>query len=159
MGKNKVMIIVIIALLVVLLATIVGVTIYTIKTIKGSEDPNLAVKETLKQENIQTVPVSDSIYTNLRDGEDGNGHVIRVKISLGIDITDSKESTKLIEMLSAKEVVTKDVILGILRDKTFEDMKKTDSREILKNDILTKLQETFDSNLIVKIYIDDMFVQ
>lgn len=154
MKKNKVMIIVIIALLVVLLVAIVGVTIYVIKTIKIEDE-----EKVLKQEDIQVVQVSDSMYTNLRKGEDGEEHVIKIKVSVGIDVTDSKEGTKLIEMLAAKEVVTKDVIVGILLDKTFEDMKKTDAREILKNEILTKLQETFNSNLIVQIYIDEMFVQ
>lgn len=158
MEKNKVMMISIIVLLVILLITI-GVGFFlTFKNLNNGAAPQEEVKEVVKQEDIQLVTYDESIYTNLRTGDDNKDHVIRVGFSLGIDISDKKESEAFITSLSDKTPIIKDVIIGVLRNKTYEELQRSDAQAVLREEILEKLQQEFDSNLIVTVYLSDLFL-
>lgn len=163
MEKNKVMMIAIIALLVILLITISVGMFFMFKNLGKATNANpeeqTTVVPAVKQEDIKLVTLSDPIYTNLLNGPDEKEHVIRLSLSLGVDCTKEKEGDAFIEMVTAKDVIVKDVIIGVLRNKTFDELKKTDAQEILRDEILTNLQKEFDSNLIVTVYISDLFLQ
>lgn len=160
--KNKVMMIAIIILLVVLLVTI-GVGFFiTFRNL--NKDPEAVNEQTtevaaINQEDIKLFTVVEPIYTNLLTGADNEEHLVKLSISLGIDGTEKKESEKFMTLLTEQEVIVKDVIIGVVKNKTFEDLKKTDAREILKDELLTSLQKQFGSNLIIDIYIYDFLIQ
>ncbi len=159
MEKNKIMMILIIVLLVILLITI-GVGFFlTFKNLNKGQTVEEEVKEPVKQEDIQLVTYDDSLYTNLRKGDDGKEHVIRVGFSLGIDISNKKESEAFMLVLSEKTPIVKDVIIGVLRNKTYEELQKSDAQAVLREEILEKLQQEFESNLIVTIYLSDLFLE
>lgn len=160
MEKNKIMMILIIVLLVILLLTI-GVGFFiTFKNLNSGDQITEEEKEPVRQENIQLISYDgESLYTNLRTGDDNKKHVIRVGYSLGIDISDKKESEAFITTLSEKTPIVKDVIIGVLRNKTYEELQKSDAQAVLREEILEKLQQEFDSNLIVTIYLSDLFLE
>lgn len=158
MEKNKVMMISIIVLLVVLLITIAGGAFLVVSKLNSAETAEKE-PEPVKQENIQLVQFdTDSIYTNLRVGDDNKNHVIRVGFSLGIDVSDKKEGEAFVTTITDKTPIVKDVIIGVLRNKTSEELEKSDAQAVLREEILEKLQQEFDSNLIVNVYLSDLFI-
>lgn len=165
MEKNKVMMISIIVLLVALLGTIVGLGIFTINSLKKGEEPQTQGEQVseikpLSKDELTLVELKEPITTNLPVGEDGkDSHVIRLNMSLAINNTvkKDKESEKTLASVSSKEVIVRDVVLDILKKKTYEQMKKPDAREILKEEILQSLQDEFATNLIVAVYVDPYY--
>ncbi len=162
MEKNKIMMIVIIALLLVLIGTIAGLSMYAMR-ILGKEtaavpqdDKKSAV---LDQEKQDMVPLGDALYTNLAKSNDNQEHVIRIKLTIAVDNTDKKASPALVTLLGERTVVIKDVVIGVLRTKTYEELLTMNAQEVLREEILTKLQQEFDTNLIATVYIDDLFLQ
>lgn len=163
MEKNKVMMISIIGLLVVLLGTIVGLGIFTINSLKKSEEPNVKTEESterklLKKDELTVIELKEPINTNLPVGEDGKDtHVVRLNLSLAVNNTVKKESDSTIAIISGKEIIVRDLVLDILKRKTYEEIKKPDAREILKEEILQSLKDEFDTDLIVAVYVDPYY--
>lgn len=48
---------------------------------------------------------------------------------------------------------------NVLRKKTFEELKKNDGLESLKDEILDKLRKEFNTNLISRVLIDEFLLQ
>ena len=164
-GNNKLMFIIIIALLVVLIGAI-GVAAFLILrsnnnnageesegTVVASEDVRLTPKD------ITIVNLNEAISTNLLKGTDSKDHVIRLSVGVGVVNTDKKVSEELIALMTEKEVIWRDVVLGLVRDKTKEEMEKVDGRDTLKEEVKTTLQSLYDTNLIVEVYVSDIFIQ
>ncbi|MFV0502718.1 MAG: flagellar basal body-associated protein FliL [Lachnospirales bacterium] len=163
MEKNKLMMIIIIVLLVVLLVTIVGVSLVGLKYLTAAKDEETTkVSEEVKEltpSEITTIDIENPISVNLRQGEDGEDHAVRVEVSIGIDNTQEEKSTEFLTMLESKTVIIKDVIISVLSSKTYEDMTRADANDIIKDEILQALRKEFNSDLIAKVYIGNMFTQ
>ena len=151
--------IVIIALLVVLLGAIGFVSFFVLRTMggntqsaQGTEAP--VTKLTLDQ--IEKVSLSSPISTNLLSGNDGVEHYVKINLSVGVNNTDKKESPKMVSSLQSNEMVIRDIVLGILRNQTYEDLTVPEGQDLLKDNIKTQLQDEFNSNLIVQVYISDL---
>ncbi len=161
-GNNKTMMIVIIALLVLLLAAIATVSFLFLNamgTQKPAEGPVFPQTTTLKPEQIDIIPLEGVINTNLATDEDGMEHLIRVGIQLGVNNTQKEESTKFIDLLKAKEVIIRNTALSVIRSKTYSQMNRPDGPSTLRDDLLSELQDIFQNNLLVDIYVDDFIVQ
>lgn len=164
MGKNKIGMILIIVLLVSLLILFaVGFTFLYKAMNKANEGGgnNIIVQQELSMEDIKNFSIGDPIVTNLLKGQDKKDHVVKIDVSLGINTSKdtSKESEELIATLEEQKPVIKDIIIGVCRSKTYEELNVTDARVVFKDEILLKLQETFDTNLIVDVYIGEIFLQ
>ncbi len=164
MGKNKIGMILIISLLVILLVLFaVGFGFLYKAMTKANEggEANLVIQKELPIEDITNFPIGEPIVTNLLKGPDKKSHLIKVNVSLGINTSKdvSKEANKFIPTLEVQKSVIKDIIVGICLSKTYEELDATDGRSVLKDEILLKLQETFETDLIVDVYIDEYFIQ
>lgn len=157
-GKNKIMMIAIIVLLVILLVTVSIVSFFVIKNFKSPDVEEVTQEEPVDKKDIQLFTLSDAIYTNLKVGTDRKEHVIRISASIAVDMSDKKQSEEFYTLITANEVIVKDVIIGILREKTYEDLQDN-AREVLREEILSSLQKEFNSNLIVTVYLSDIFIQ
>ncbi len=159
--KNRIMMILILVLLVVLLGTIVGVSFYAMKILNaGAQAQQKPVEVSrLSVDEIDTVSMGDPISTNLKSTGDDKEHVARMSISVGIDNTDKKKSPATLQKVQDKIVVARDIALSTIMNTTYDDLMRPDGYDILKNQILAKLQETFNDNLIVEVYISDTYVQ
>ncbi len=168
MEKSKPMMIIIIVLLVVLVGIIVGASFYIVSNLnKGSvnteqtappTDASLGEPKNLTPDKIDTVNLSQPINTNLLPEKEGESRAVRISLSIGIDNTDSKNSKKFIELLQSREAVIRDTALSVLRNKTASELNAGDSKDILADEILVELQEVFQSELIVKVYISDIYI-
>ena len=163
MGKNKIGIILIILLLIILLFTISFGFFFIFKKInnQNQQSDNVEFEQQIDVEDITLFSLTDSIYTNLFIGEDGREHVIKLSVNFGLDSSKkkAKESQALMTTLTEKEAIVKDVIIGILRSETYEELIRVDTQEVLKEKILTEIQKEFNTDLIVKVYINDLVLQ
>ena len=162
--KNKMGMILIILLLVILLVLFaVGFAfLYKAmnKTNEGGE-ANVTTQQVLAIEDITPFSVGEPIVTNLLKGPDNKEHVIKISVNLGVNTSKevAKDGEALLSTLETQRVVVKDTIVGICSNKTYEELSVSDARTLLKNEILVKMQEVFATDLIVDVYIDEMFTQ
>lgn len=162
MEKNKILMIVIIVLLVVLLGAIIflGITIGNIVKTNESESNRGTVTRDVpvSLDELAIVPLDSAINTNLKTGTDGVSHMASVSLSVGAIKTNKKESPKIIESLTLNADVVKDICLSAIRAKTFEELRRQDGQDVLRNEILIRLREEFQTNLIYTVYITDMYL-
>ena len=162
-NKNKLMMIIIIVLLAVLLVTIAAVSVIAFRVISSEpEDPAasiLQVVPALTPEDIYIVELSSPISTNLAVGASGATHFIRLSLALGVNNTEGRGSTDFIELISASEPIVRDVMLGVIKSKTYEELSRLGGRDVLRDEMLIRLQNTFQSNLLVAVYISDWALQ
>lgn len=158
MEKNKIMLIVIIVLLVLLLAAIAFGGYWVVTNLGGDAE---AVEEVVEEEDksLNTlIPIGESIYTNLLVGEDQKEHLVKINLSLDIKGGED-ESEEIVTAINNRLIVVRDILNTALRKKTFEELKKTDGLESLKDEILDKLRKEFNTNLISRVLVDEFLLQ
>ena len=158
MDKNKPLMIIIIALLVTLLGAVGFASVFLLKISDRYTEGTVKPAETgirLTVDQIEKVPLSSPISTNLYS-VNGVEHYVKINLSIGINNTDKKASPGMLESLNRNEMVTRDIVLSILRNQTFDDLSLPEGQELLKDHIKTRLQEEYDTNLIVQVYISDL---
>lgn len=157
MDKNKIMMIIIIALLVVLLGSIIGVFFMFrsyVNTNAVPEEEIVAELPEVKYQDLTLVSIP-SISTNLATGEDGLTHTAKVELAYSV-VTTEEESADMIALLAEKEKVIQSIVLETIRSKTYEEMMRTDTQQQLEDEILKKLQDAFETNLIYSVFIYDI---
>ena len=164
MGKDKIGMILIIVLLVSLLILFAVGFAFLYKAMNKANEGggnNIIVQQELSMEDIKNFSIGDPIVTNLLEGPDKKDHVVKIDVSLGINTSKdtAKEAEELIATLEEQKPVIKDIIIGVCRSKTYEELNVTDARVVFKDEILLKLEETFATNLIVDVYIGEIFLQ
>ncbi|MCL2699108.1 MAG: flagellar basal body-associated FliL family protein, partial [Defluviitaleaceae bacterium] len=85
--------------------------------------------------------------------------VISIELSIGINNTVRRESDTMIALITDKERIVRNVALGVIRRKTIQELERPDGLELLERDILSRLQDQFNTNLIVRVIGSDMFLQ
>ena len=158
MEKSKFMMIIILVLLVVLLGTVVTVSMYVLNLVKSQAemtDAGGARKDTptknLSMEEIITVSLGDPITTNLSKGSDGLAHYAKIGVLVAYDNTVKKESDAFGEVFNQQLDYARAIALACIYSVTFDDIATTDGKAELANTIKEKLQNAFDSNLIVDV--------
>jgi flagellar FliL protein len=162
-NKNKLMMIIIIVLLAILLIAIAAISVVAFRVFSGESD-EAAVEShppviSLTPAEITVIDLTSPIRTNLAVGAGGSSHFISVDLSIGINTTAKKNSDEFIALVASREAIIRDVILGIIKSKTFEELSRPDGQDMLKDEILSKLQSTFRNNLLVAIYMNDWALQ
>ena len=152
------MLIVIIVLLVLLLGAIAFGGYWIVTNLGGDESE--AVEEVVEEDkSLNTlIPIGDSIYTNLLVGEDKKEHLVKINLSLDIKGGED-ESEATVMAINNRLIVVRDIMNNVLRKKTFEELKKNDGLESLKDEILDKLRKEFNTNLISRVLIDEFLLQ
>ncbi len=160
MERKKLVMSVFIVLLLMLLGTIAGVSIYTYIAVNSTDGAQeIQAAERLTPDQITTYKIDAPFKTNLLKGEDGNDHVISVLISFAISNINQDENKKLTELLDNSKDMAKSRVLRVIRDKTYEELSQGGaSQELLANDILAVLQESFETNLITEVFVSEMYV-
>ena len=158
-GSSKPMLTIIIILLVLLLGTMVGASLYILKEIRagGSASEGQAAASAppaLTIDQVTKVPLS-TVSTNLRAGPDGTSGYVKLTLQVGVNNTVKKQSDAVIKSLADNEAVALDIVNGVLRDKTKEDLSGSDSNgmQSLKDEISDKLRQAFSTTLIVDVYV------
>ena len=159
MDKNRIFMVVIIALLLVLTGLIVWFIIFGLPKLAtaGGEPQVVYVTQEpdkkLTAMDITTYNLSSDISSNLAESADGKQYVIRLTMSVGVNKT-ADDQVDILAALAANEVIMRDFTLEILRSKTHEDLLGAEGKAALSQDILSRVQEEFDTNTVVAVYIE-----
>jgi len=159
LDKSKPLMIVIIALLVLVLGAISAASFFLIRSLGKNNAPVVSAEAPVTKltiDQIEKVPLKTPISTNLSAGHDGVEHYVKINLAIGVNNTDKNESPKMLSSLESNEMVVRDIVLGVLRSQTYEDLTVPEGQDLLKDSIKTQLQEEFNSNLIVQVYISDL---
>jgi flagellar basal body-associated protein FliL len=166
MEKSKLMMIIIIALLVLLLGTVVGVSLYALKLFNENSDPEARaaanqpqVVKNLTREQITSVSLGDPITTNLQKGDDGKSHFAILSVEVGYDNTVKNESDAFGLVLAENIKYARSVALSCIYGRKYEELQDMDGLNELAAEILQKLQEGFNSQMIVEVTISDQAFQ
>lgn len=167
MEKGKLMMIIIILLLVVLLGTVVGVSFYVMSLVKNqaaatdvqSTSSNEHVVKNLSQSEITKISLGDAIVTNLIDSPNGTAHFAKMKVLVGYDNTVKTDSEAFATMLTNDLTFARSIALACIRNYTYEDLNASGGDAVLANDIKEKMQDQFNTTLIVDVYFDDWLLQ
>ncbi|MDR2899646.1 MAG: flagellar basal body-associated FliL family protein [Clostridiales bacterium] len=160
MDKSRKMLIIVISLLVVLLAVIVGGTIYIVRVLSadGTETVIAEPVNEVKILDIEQVSLESPLNINLLDSPDGSAHAVTINVSVGVDISSEEEDdVALVEKIRGSEDIIADVAISVIRTKTYEDIKTEGALDLIKQEILEKLQDEFKTNLICKVYISNIY--
>jgi len=148
----------IIVLLVVVLGG-VGFVVYSMQGMTGyaSSEPVRAEgsHQMLTLDQIEKVALSSPIVTNLLSSGGAERHV-NIDLVIGVNNTDSRDSPIILERLNSNEAIIRAVALEIIRSQTFQDLSQPEGMDLLREHIKVQLQETFESNLIVQVFISDL---
>ncbi|NLL69644.1 MAG: flagellar basal body-associated FliL family protein [Epulopiscium sp.] len=163
MEKNKLLLI---GVLLIALVSVTAALFYvsTILNRVASSNPNhggngyevLNGKVPLKD--IKIIAIEEPITTNLLSEDEKKQHIVRVTASIGIN-SESKQAKKTIQQVEEQNIAIRDIIIEILKTKTFEEMARPDAHQGLKEEILKELQENFQTNVICDVYLGEFFVQ
>jgi flagellar basal body-associated protein FliL len=105
---------------------------------------------------IETVRISEGITTNLAMSKGSSkSHMVQFNFSVGINKTVKKQSQAMIDLVTSKEDVIKHLAIDIISKKTPEEINNPNSRENFAKELLERLQNEFDTDLILDIYIFD----
>jgi flagellar FliL protein len=141
--KLKILIIIILVLVVLLL----GGFIYLQVTDSTIAD----IMESFEKEEQLTMSLEEFLV-NLKSPANMRNY-LKVKISLMY--TDSSNT----EMLIANTSKIRDIILNNLRGLEYEDVTTNEGIDILKNDIIDDINNSFGEPIIKEVYITDIIVQ
>ena len=119
-----------------------------ISTIIGLEIDGLPKSETagsVSMANTEVYNISDELTIPLKNDEDGKSHFAVGKVSLSMDTTN-KDYATYSETLESKEGLITDIIFSVFGNHTMDEAKN--DPEVIKTEILQKIQELFGSNFI-----------
>ena len=166
MESNKGMLIVIMILLIVMLGAIAGASIVLLRTLgnqeasgTGASGGQVSAGRLLNQEDITKVELGDAIVTNLLPGSDTRAHNARIGVMLGFDNTLGKISTDFETLLNDNLGFARSIALACIRNSTYDDLTERGGSERLATNIRMRLQEEFNTNLIVDVYFIEWVVQ
>jgi len=167
MEKSSLMMIIIIALLVALLATVVGVTLFAFNMVQNMETSTQHVEQgrdrtprELTPEQITRVAIGDSIITNLAtEGGSGFSGVARVQILVGYDNTQGSESVEIANRIDSQTTLIRTITLAALQERSYQELTTRGAMEALGADILERLQNDFNTNMIVEVSFYEWMIQ
>lgn len=167
-GKPSTVMIAIIVLLLLMFAVFTCGFIYTISLInKTAANAEVNNKDTLVEytlEDITIYSLTDSIKANLlKTSVDSEEHMALLTVNIALNMGTTKEEKKayekMVALLYSNEVVIRDAVISILKNKTYAELEKPNSKEVVKDEILTTLQELFSTNVIVDVYFGEYYYQ
>ena len=164
MEKNKFMMIIIIVLLVAMMGTIVAVSLYVLGFVQnqsldaeGGRTPQAIRKLTIEE--VSNINLGDPIRTNLRKDPDGRPRYVVFSIDIGYDNTQGKDSTDIAFLINMNITRARSLALRTAYSKSYADLDDPDGFAMLETEIKEKLQELFESSLIVDVNIYDYIIQ
>jgi len=157
--KNKKFMVLIIILLVVLLAIVVGVSVMAYKMVNSNTPESQATIENVGEVDIMksiTVKVENPMTINLLPDMDGTPHAINLRVTIAVDAAN-KADAELIALIQGSEAIIKDAINYVVCDKTKDQVSGRAAQDLLKEEIISMLQDVFRTNIIYDIYIEDIY--
>lgn len=142
-GKTKLIIII----LLVVIVAVVAIAAFFIVT-----DKSLGDLKTMFQSDEEFTILLDEFVTNLQSPESGKRYL---KIQVALMYKDKKNTPK-IESNTSK---LRDIIVNDLRERTAEEILEVEKTGVLKENILTKVNDSLGEDIIREVYFTNLIVQ
>lgn len=123
--------------------------------IDGVDKTNVA-STTVALSDSAVYDVAEQMTIGLKKGEDGADHYCILKVSLSMDTTNPDYGTYQ-ETIASYEGRIKDIVYSVVGARTKEEANV--DQEGMKQEILIKLQELFDSKFIYNVSFSEILIQ
>ncbi len=145
-GKKKLLIFLVLGLLIIGIA---GGVVFFLGSKKGGEEE----KKHIKKEAYEPAVLYnlDPIVVNLFDPTGKRYMQIRLALAL--------PDKKVEEEIKDKEPIIKDAIITYLSAKTPEEVIQPEAKEVIKKDLLKRINEALGEDLVLKVYITQYIVE
>jgi flagellar FliL protein len=153
--KNKTLILLI--AVIIIIALVIGIVFFLLLSQKGNEQ----LQEEPKNEDydIRNSVVfevgTEPIIANLNTVDEGKKAIIRVRVFLRL--ADEEIFNEFTETSASPQIT--DLIIGILRAKTPEEMSNPDSIYLLKEEIISLISEKFQTDKVLDLYFEEFIIQ
>lgn len=159
MDKVKSMITVNIILTVVMAIGLVVVGLLTLSNGKqAAVEPFDSGQVALTEQEITPIKLPNAILANVYSLENGKQHTLRMDVI--VVLNTEHDDFKVISEFLADELKTKMIssdIHDLVRDKSYEEIKRPDSKQVFESEILELLRNTFNSDAIVEVDLPEYF--
>ena len=166
---------ILLGVVILLLVVVIGIQVYSMmqmqssgtstdidasidKGTKTDEKKDQTKKELVPIEDIEPVEIVNKKMYILAPDSTGVQYMLRITINLGLDkkSTEYKEKSILIE---EKVAIIRGIIDTVIREKTYEDYQSITFWDDLNKKLLQKLNDKFDTDMMVDVYFDDVYIQ
>ena len=130
--------------------------IASVLNIELGGESEVAGETEVKLTDLVTHDIPDDLTIPLKKGEDGKDHYCIVAVSLMLNKTHPDYETYGANIASQDSLI-KSIIIEVIGSHTLEEVK--DNSEALRNEILVKLQEAYDSDFIYKVAFSNIMYQ
>lgn len=128
-------------------------SVVKLETMEGvTEEPATSVA----MSDTDVYDIADQMMIELKPGEDGKSHYYMVSVSLSLNMKDKGYDTYG-ATLSTKESLIKGIITNVISSYTMEEIQG--NKEAIRQEILEKIQEDFDSKFIYQVTFREDIVQ
>lgn len=128
-------------------------SVVKLETMEGvTEEPVASVS----MSDTDVYDIADQMMIELKPGEDGKSHYYMVSVSLALNMKDKGYDTYG-ATLSTKESLIKGIITNVISSYTMEEIQG--NKEAIRQEILEKIQEDFDSKFIYQVTFREDIVQ
>ena len=163
MDKSKLMLIIIIVLLVLLLGTVAGVTFFIVGMSGGGgnevviEDVRPAPGQ-FRLTELEIIELGDDIITtHLLRGDDGRPATVRTVVQVGMDVSHD-ESDAFRVTFNNRILAARAIAIEVLNGLTYEEVRTPEGQGAAAEIIMRRLQDSFETNLIVTVHFSDWMV-
>lgn len=111
---------------------------------------------TIPMKQIGTYSIADAMNINLKRGTDGETHFVALTASISMDKKNAGYKSYG-EKINEKESIIKDTINTVVSQYTLEEFEA--DRQAVKDEILSELQNQFDSDFIIAVNFSDITFQ
>lgn len=155
--ENKFKIFVIVAIAVLGLA-IAGSTFFILRALNNT---NTAPSEEVKEEVVELteVAIGEAVMTNI--ASEGNvQHFAKIQVKIGVDASDEEEFTEFSTKLESKAASIRNELIRTIGEQTYTMLSDTNTgKEKLSDEIISRLNQLLDTDLIQAVYYEEYFVQ
>ncbi len=155
--ENKFKIFVIVAIAVLGLA-IAGSTFFILRALNNT---NTAPSEEVKEEVVELteVAIGEAVMTNI--ASEGNvQHFAKIQVKIGVDASDEEKFTEFSTKLESKAASIRNELIRTIGEQTYTMLSDTNTgKEKLSDEIISRLNQLLDTDLIQAVYYEEYFVQ
>lgn len=139
-------------------ASLVGnvATVLQLDLTKDAQAAEAAGEVEVSIENTKVYDIADEMIIPLKKGEDGKDQYVVLKVGLSMDTKDGGFK-KYGETIVEKESLIKSEIIEVVGNYTADEFHN--NTDAVRQEILVKIQEVFDSKFIYKVSFSNILIQ
>lgn len=115
-----------------------------------------AVQEDVPMENIEVYKIGEQMTIPLKVGEDGEAHYCLVSVALSMNTKNAGYKTYGADLATKESLITSE-IYDVIGGYTLEEAQA--NKDLMREDILKRIQSMFDSDFIFQVSFSDIIFQ